>query len=305
MGGPGGIFLKQRPADSVTIIFLLFLNALTIIFYPAVPKAPFLICLYSMLAIIQIVLIRFKSEDNFAGLLYAIVFPVLCVLLIFDSLGQLVHYINPTDIDPLLIRVDYMIFHKHPTVMIEKIMYPLLTDVLQLAYTSYYFIPISFGILLFKRGRKKEFDRSVFLILLCFYLSYLGYILFPALGPRFYLNKVQTTELHGFLIAEPIQILLNRLEGIKRDAFPSGHTAITVLVLYLAYRYNKVFFRIALPVVSALVFATVYCRYHYVVDVIAGLALTILTLVLGERYYAWWEQRQTDLTPIEGTKTSQ
>jgi membrane-associated phospholipid phosphatase len=139
---------------------------------------------------------------------------------------------------------------------------------------------------------KKEFDRSVFLILLCFYLSYLGYILFPALGPRFYLNNVQPTELNGLFITEHVQRILNQLEGIKRDAFPSGHTAITVLVLCLAYRYNKGYFRIALPVVSALIFATVYCRYHYVIDVIAGFVLTFLTLVLGERYYAWWEQRQ-------------
>jgi len=299
MGGLSGIVLKQRPADLVTFIFLLFLSALTIIFYPVVPNASLLILLYSVLFIVQVALARFQTHGNLLRILHAIVFPVICVLLVFDSLGQLVHYINPADIDPLLIRVDYMIFRNHPTVMLEKIMWPLLTDILQLAYASYYFIPISFGVLLFKTGREKEFDRSVFLILFCFYLSYLGYLLFPALGPRFYLNDLQTTELHGFLISWPIQNLLNELEGIKRDAFPSGHTAITVLVLCLAYRYHKVFFRIALPVVSALVFATVYCRYHYVVDVIAGFLLTFLALVFGERYYAWWEKNQTGFAAVK------
>jgi membrane-associated phospholipid phosphatase len=299
MGGLGGVLLKQRPADSVTIVFLLLLISLAVIFYPAIPKAPFLIVLYSILTVVQIVLIRFKNNGNFMGVLHAIVFPILCVLLVFDSLGRLVHYINPGDIDPLLIRLDYTLFHNHPTVVLEKIMNPLLTDILQLAYTSYYFIPITFCIILFKKGMKEEFDRSVFLILFCFYLSYVGYILFPALGPRFYLSHIQTSELRGFLIAEPIQNILNSLEGIKRDAFPSGHTAITVLVLYLAYRYNKVYFRIALPLVSALIFATVYCRYHYVVDVIAGLVLMFLSLVIGEKYYAWWEQRQPGFTSGE------
>ena len=292
MGGLSGLLLKQRPADSATIVFLLFLDLLTIIFYPAVPRAPFLIGLYSILIFVQVALIGSKDRGSFAGILYAILFPIICVLLIFDSLGRLVHYISPSDIDPLLIRIDYTIFHNHPTVLLEKIMHPLLTDILQAAYACYYFIPITFCIILFKCGMKKEFDRSVFLILLCFYLSYLGYILFPALGPRFYLNDVQTTGLNGLFITEHVQRILNRLEGIKRDAFPSGHTAITVLVLWLAYRYNKRYFRIALPVVSALIFATVYCRYHYVIDVIAGFALTFITLVLGERYYAWWEQRQ-------------
>jgi len=291
MGGLGDVLLKQRPADSVTIVFLLLLISVTVICYPAIPKAPFLIALYSILTVVQIVLIRFRNNSNFMGILYAIVFPILCVLLVFDSLGRLVHYINPGDIDPLLIRIDYTFFHNHPTVMLEKIMNPLLTDILQLAYTSYYLIPITFCIILFKKGMEKEFDRSVFLILFCFYLSYVGYILFPALGPRFYLSHIQTSELRGFLIAEPIQNILNSLEGIKRDAFPSGHTAITVLVLFLAYRYNKVYFWIALPVVSALIFATVYCRYHYVVDVVAGFALMFLSLVLGEKYYAWWSKK--------------
>ena len=297
MAGLSGFLSRLRPADSVTIIFLVFLNALTIVFFREVPKAPLLIGLYSTLIIAQLTLIRFRNRNHFLRIFYSIVFPIACVLIIFDSLGQLVHYINPTDIDPLLIRMDYMIFHGHPTVMLEKIASPLLTDMLQLAYTSYYFIPISFGIILFRNNLTRDFDRSVFLILLCFYLSYLGYILFPALGPRFYLNNLQTAELQGLLISEPIQSILNRLEGIKRDAFPSGHTAITVLVLCLAYRYKRDFFWIALPIVSALIFATVYCRYHYVVDVIAGLALTLPTLVLGKIYYAWWEKRQTDINP--------
>ncbi|MEW6420075.1 MAG: phosphatase PAP2 family protein [Nitrospirota bacterium] len=284
----GRIVLKQRPADAVTIIFLLFLILLTMIFYKHIPEATFLISLYSIFSIIQIIIIRFKDSSRFMGIFYDVIFPVLCVLVIFDSLGSLVHYINPEDIDPILIRLDYLIFNNHPTVMLERIMSPLLTDILQLSYTTYYFIPISFGILILRNNERKEFERVLFLILLCFYLSYLGYILFPAIGPRFTINHLQTTDLQGFIIAEPIQKLLNQLEGIKRDAFPSGHTAIAVLVLYLAYRFKKGFFFILLPVVIALVFSTVYCRYHYVVDVFAGFGLTLLTILLGERYYEWW-----------------
>jgi membrane-associated phospholipid phosphatase len=284
----GKMVLKQRPADAVTIIFFLFLILLTMIFHNHIPKANFLISLYSIFTIAQIIIIRFKDSSRFMGIFYDLVFPVLCVLVIFDSLGSLVHYVNPEDIDPILIRLDYLIFNNHPTVMLERIMSPLLTDILQLSYTTYYFIPISFGILILRNNERKEFERVLFLILLCFYLSYLGYILFPALGPRFTINHLQTTELQGLIIAEPIQRLLNQIEGIKRDAFPSGHTAIAVLVLYLAYKFKKGFFFILLPVVIALVFSTVYCRYHYVVDVFAGFGLTLLTILLGEWYYEWW-----------------
>jgi membrane-associated phospholipid phosphatase len=98
-------------------------------------------------------------------------------------------------------------------------------------------------------------------------------------------------------VAEPVQKFLNYLEGIKRDAFPSGHTAIPLTVLYLAYKFRRRVFWFLLPVVSALIFSTVYCRYHYVVDVIAGFGLTLITIYLGEWYYAWWLRRQTGSKP--------
>ena len=292
MGSRINAIFRQRPGDIVTIAFLLFLLGLTIAFYSSLPKPNFLIGLYSTLIIVQIGLIRLNNKGKFLSFFYDLIFPTICILAIFDSLEWLVHYVNPKDIDPLLIRLDYMIFGNHPTVILEKIMNPFLTDVLQLAYSLYYFVPIGYGAVLLLNNQKEEFNRSLFLILFCFYLSYLGYILFPALGPRFYLNDLQTTGLQGYALAEPLQNLLNRLEGIKRDAFPSGHTGITVLVLYLSYKYKRWFFWLALPVVSALIFATVYCRYHYVVDVIAGFGLTIITIVLGEWYYRWWEKRQ-------------
>jgi len=285
---------KQRPADTVTILLLIILLVLTGIFYDSLPKGPFLIGLYSLLIVVQILLARYHRNGRMITIAYDLIFPVICVLLIFDSLEWVVHYINPEDIDPLLIRIDYLIFGNHPTVMLERIMHPLLTDMVQIAYSTYYFIPVSYGIVLISKRKKEEFDRSLFLILFCFYLSYIGYILFPALGPRFTIDHLQTQELQGFLITEPIQNLLNRLEGIKRDAFPSGHTAVACTVLYCAYMFEKRFFWICLPVVAALIFSTVYCRYHYVIDIIAGLVLTVLSVAVGEWYYRGWQRRKAD-----------
>jgi len=298
MGRIFKIILRQRPADVITIIFLLFLLTLALMFYHSIPKAQFLISLYSILIIAQVIIARFKNRGRLMGLLYDLLFPITCVLVIFDSLEWLVHYVNPEDIDSILIRLDYMIFNNHPTVLLEKITNPLLTDLLQLAYSTYYFIPISFGVVLLLNDQREKFDRTLFLILFCFYLSYIGYILMPALGPRFTINHLQTAELQGFIVAEPIQKFLNRLEGIKRDAFPSGHTAITLLVLYLAYRFERSYFWIFLPIVSALIFSTVYCRYHYVVDIIAGFGLTLLTIFMGEWYYGWWLKQIQDHSRI-------
>jgi membrane-associated phospholipid phosphatase len=285
---------ELRPADSLTLLFLFFLMVISLGFSAQIPHVKALMLTYCILFFVQILLVRYRDATVKSRVLdigSSVVFPVVCVLVIFDSLQWLVHDINPRDIDPLLIRVDYFIFRGYPTVMLESLQHPLVTDALQIAYTSYYFLPISLGVILKLQGRGEAFERTVFMILLCFYLSYIGYMLFPALGPRFTMNHLQSADLQGLFLAGPVQELLNRIEGIKRDAFPSGHTGVALVVLGLAYRHHKTFFSIAFPVVAMLIFSTVYCRYHYVVDVIGGVILATITFVVGEKYYGDWEVR--------------
>lgn len=284
-------FLKIRPSDAVSIVFSFLLLILTASFYPKIPSAGHLMVIYASLAFFQAMLIYLSRLNSFMTLTRDIIFPVICILIIFDSLGLVVKNVNPQDLDYLLIRLDYLIFGFYPTVELERMVTPLLTDILQVAYSTYYFLPIMLGAVLKRKGMKEEFERSLFLILLCFYLSYVGYILVPALGPRYAMEHLQESALKGFLFSEAIQGILNMLEGVKRDAFPSGHTAIALMVLFLSYRYSKGLFGIILAPVIFLIFATVYCRYHYVVDVFGGVLLTVVTIAIGEVYYKSYKRR--------------
>jgi len=291
------ILSRVRPADSLTILFLVFLAALSLIFHGKIQHVRTLFSTYALLLLIQVFLTKhaeFFSRHRLMDLVRSVLFPVVCVLIIFDSLEGLVHSVHPRDIDPLLIRLDYLIFGGYPTIMLESIYNPLLTDILQVAYASYYFLPISLGLILKLQKKEVAFDQSLFLLLLCFYLSYIGYLLFPALGPRYVMNHLQSVDLTGSGIAGHIQHFLNRLEGVKRDAFPSGHTGIAVVVSVLAYRFHRRFFFVTLPVIVALIFSTVYCRYHYVVDILGGFILAATTLLVGESYYGWYVRKHTD-----------
>ncbi|BCB97211.1 PAP2 superfamily protein [Dissulfurispira thermophila] len=283
-------FLKLRPADTITALFSFFLLILTAFFSRKIPSAPYLILIYSSLIFFQLILVYLSRLNSFLALTRDIIFPVISVLIIFDSLGLIVHNINPQDIDYLLIRIDYVVFGCYPTIFMEGIMNSFLTDILQVAYSTYYFLPVILGVVLKKKKKNEEFERSLFLILLCFYFSYVGYILFPALGPRYAMEHLQEKQISGFLVSKPIQDILNLLEGVKRDAFPSGHTGIALMVLVLAYRYARGLFWIMLTPVILLIFGTIYLRYHYAVDVIGGILLTIVTIVIGEVYYTSYKK---------------
>lgn len=279
-----------RPADTITALFSSLLLILTAFFYNKIPSAPYLILIYSSLIFFQIVVVRLSRLNSLLTLTRDIIFPVISVLIIFDSLGLIVHNINPHDIDYLLIRFDYVIFGCYPTIFMERLMNSVLTDILQVAYSTYYFLPVILGVVLKIKKKNEEFEKSLFFILLCFYLSYVGYILLPALGPRYAIEHLQEKQISGFLVSRPIQDILNLLEGVKRDAFPSGHTGIALTVLFLAYRYVRGLFWIMLPAVTLLIFATVYLRYHYAVDVIGGILLTIVTIAIGEVYYKLYKR---------------
>lgn len=211
--------------------------------------------------------------------------PILPLLLVFDNLGPFVLATSSVDRDPLLVAADRLLFGgADPTRLLEPWTGPLLLDVLTVCYALYYFHPIVLGALLWRddlveRTPRARFPRYVFGMLLVFYVSYAGYFLVPAIGPRF--TVPHDGPLPRAAVAKAIDGTLDRLETSRRNCFPSGHTMVTVAVLVEAARRSRKTFLAFLPFATGLVLATVVCRYHYVVDVLAGLGLTFAVLALA------------------------
>jgi membrane-associated phospholipid phosphatase len=273
-----------RPSDLLTLFFLVLLSGLAVFSSPVNPSWTGLLTTYAVLAfaILATALYRTKVGPAKKGFHLSVVATVITVLFVFNSLGTLIASIHTTTFDARLIAVDHAIFGVHPTVWMERLISPTLSSLLQFAYISYYFIPVSLGVVLIAGGRFGEFEEVLFGILLCFYLSYVGYLLVPAIGPRFTLNHLQTGDLQVFPFIKSIQDTLNGLEKNKTDAFPSGHTAVSLMSLYYAWKEREIkLFAVLVPMVTGLIISTVYLRYHYVIDVIAGIALTCLTIAMA------------------------
>jgi len=185
-------------------------------------------------------------------------------------------------------RIDLSLFGVHPTLWIERLLVPWLIDICAVAYASYYFIPVTLIVILYFWGKEEEFTVTTYTLLLGYYLSYAGYIAMPTIGPRFTLQSLYSAPLHGGGIAESIINILNALEGNKRNCFPSGHTQMTLISLWFAFTYRRPLFWIYLPICTALIFSTVYLRYHYVIDIVAGVAFAGITLLLSSAIMAWW-----------------
>jgi membrane-associated phospholipid phosphatase len=216
--------------------------------------------------------------------------PILFIIVIYESLGDLIQHLHP-DIDSVLIRIDHALFGVHPTLWMERWIVPWFTDIMSFAYISYYFLPVIFIMTLYWKDRMIESDESLFVLALGYYVSFIGYILFPAIGPRYTLTHLYSVPLEGSFLTNFVRDTLNALEHNKRDCMPSGHTEIVLIVLYLSHRYERILFYLFFPIICGLILSTVYLRYHYVIDLFAGSALAIGCMIIGPRLYRWWADR--------------
>jgi len=279
------------PFYRLTLVFLIALSLLTLLFQGQIPLSRSLIFRYILLMGLVFAL-RLLSDRKTVGrgfIIFSHFSPILFVTLIYDSLGDLIQYLH-RDIDPWLIQIDFFIFGVHPTVWMERWIVSWLTDIMSLAYLSYYFLPVTLAMVLYAKDRMAEFHMSVFVLAFGYYLSFVGYILFPAIGPRFTLTHLQTVPLEGSFLTDLVRDGLNALEHNKRDCMPSGHTQIVLMLLYLAHRHERPLFSIFLPVICALILSTVYLRYHYIIDLFAGAAMAVVCIIIGPRLYVWWNR---------------
>ena len=282
---------RIAPVQGLTLFFLIGLAILTLLFHSRIPLWHSLLFRYFMLLslLFALKLSWDRKATGKTGTFIHHFSPILFVVLIYESLGDLIQYLQP-DIDPWLIQLDFSIFGVQPTLWVQRWIVPWLTDIMSLAYISYYFIPVVFITVLYLKGRMTELDRSIFVLAFGYYVSFIGYILFPAVGPRYAITRLYSVPLDGSFITDFVRDTLNALEHNKRDCMPSGHTQIVLMVLYLAYRYEKLLFYLFFPVICALIASTIYLRYHYVIDLLVGATLAIGCVVLGPRLYRWWRK---------------
>ena len=77
-------------------------------------------------------------------------------------------------------------------------------------------------------------------------------------------------------------------------ALPSSHVAASICTVWFSFRYRLRVRHLHLVAVILLCLSTIYCRYHYVIDVLAGLLTIAVLLPLGNQLFnRYHEPRST------------
>jgi membrane-associated phospholipid phosphatase len=201
-------------------------------------------------------------------------FPFLVILMMYYSLwGDATHLLVTTDRDAELIAWDQRLFGFQTSVAIQRFISPPLTAWMQFAYAFHIVnIPIVACFIYLWRSRLR-FREMMAGVLVVTFFGVLGYLLVPAIGPMYTLRDQFTVPLTQPLALVNRQIEFMDYARILRDVFPSLHVGMSFVVWLYAYRNSRRLFWILSPLILSLWVSTVYLRYHYLVDVLAGFVL--------------------------------
>ncbi len=209
-------------------------------------------------------------------------FPFLIILLMYYSLyGDATLLMITKDRDQALMGLDQRLFGFQASLVLQRIISPGMTAWMIFAYFFHIInIPLV-ACFIYLRRERPRFREMMSGLMVVSFLGLLGYLLVPAIGPMYTLRDQYTVPLQQSLWLFNRGVDFMDFARIRRDVFPSMHVAISLVVWLYAYRNSKKLFWILSPLILSLWLSTLYLRYHYLIDVLAGLILAPISFLLA------------------------
>ena len=203
--------------------------------------------------------------------------------------------------DAALYAIDRNVFHYEPALAWDRFVTPATTEWFAFFYFGYFFLLAVHVLPFMFFGRNlrilARFATAIFFV---FCAGHLLYIVVPGYGPYRFLAGSFTHALEGGRYWGLVKATVADA-GAQKDIFPSLHTAVPMMFTILAFRYRREFrpFRWSWPVMafctSQIVLATMYLRWHYLIDICAGTALAALAVAVADRAVRWDDARRERL----------
>jgi membrane-associated phospholipid phosphatase len=281
-----------EPFEWVTFAYLGWLETIVILFHQNISHASryFFVHLGIALGIAAFVPRAARSRSRviqFARHWY----PLPLYIFFFEELQGLVHLIFPGWFDRWLIQFDFNLAGVHPSVWLAQFASPALNDAMQFAYMTYFLFLVILPAILYFEEDFFAFWSVMTATAIAHYSVYVIAVLVPVESPYFSLASLHSAQLAGGPFTATIE-LIEHYGRVHGAAFPSAHVAGSMVAILAARRYKPWLFWICLPFFVAMCVATVYGRYHYVADVIAGIAVGAIGWAAGERLMERNERRQ-------------
>ena len=275
--------LDWWPVDKVILAYFGAALTVELAFWSRLPDPGEMLLVH--LAGIALIVVAAAVPDNAVSRYFRCWYPLLYVAYCYREMTILIPALRPRAADAALALLDFSVWGANPTVWLERLRSPLLAESLEIVYSLFVPAVLLIAFLLWKQKRFCEFRYYAFLIAVGYLVSDVGYLLVPARGPRFLLRSLQSYELHGLFLFDWLYSTLDSLEKAAYDCFPSGHTEMSILASWGSRMVDRKLFFPMSAFTLGVIFATVYLRYHYTVDVLAGALVAGALILIAPRVY--------------------
>ena len=277
--------MNLNATDRITILYNFILVIFTFFFRVKIAAYAYHLA-FNLSVILVVLFLSFRRRGSLSAFTVSLWYPLVLYGLLYYQTGLINRVVVPQFLDGFFMNLDVRIFGEFPAFFLRgKHGNAFLDEFFHFFYFSYYLIIPLTGILLFRKD-VKLFESFVFQLSSLFYLCFVIFILLPVEGPIALRNEYYH---QGGLFQTMVDFIYARGEN-PGAAFPSSHVAATFLI---AWWGSKHFERMKIPYWLTCLFlsiATVYCMFHYAVDVIGGLLLGVLAVLTFnwldiKRYY--------------------
>ena len=156
--------------------------------------------------------------------------PFLLFLLFYEAFRTRIWQLILTrDLDAELLNWDRRLFGETPSVWMDRLVHPVLTDVMALAYFLHLILPPVVAFVWYRRDRR-GFREFLLAVLLSGVMGSTGYLIVPAVGPAVAYPELFANSLTG-LFHEPVTAVMDAARA-PRDVFPSLHVGLSTIVLW-------------------------------------------------------------------------
>ena len=190
--------------------------------------------------------------------------------------------------DATLARIDAIILGGHqPSFLLEAWINPWLTDFFNAVYFSHVLLLPSVALYFYVKKKKLIFRRLMMGYLTLMLMGITSYLLVPANGPITHFATQYTTDLRGHMLSHSVDYVI--LAGrVGFDCFPSLHVGIPLLLSFYIRDYRRKLFPLMLLYVATMCLATIYLRYHYLIDVLVAFLFAPVAYWLNDFLLARW-----------------
>jgi len=296
--------VRYRLVDYLTQGYLALVGLLILFFHGGrVPGWPLYVAAHvvCMAAIHLLIVSGERSGHRFLKLLRHF-YPVILYALFYKEAGMLDQMFVQRHLDVFFLELEQRIFGGQPSLaFMARLPHLWVSEIFYLSYFSYYVMIVGVGLALYFKDRE-VCVHYVTMVSFIFYLCYLTYIFLPVVGPRAFYEDIPgfqqdiSAYASGYVLTFPeavrhgiffrIMALIYRyFEPDGGEAFPSSHVAVAIATVFFSWQYLKKIRGFHLVVVVFLMMSTVYCRYHYAVDVLGGILTAAVLIPIGEVLY--------------------